>query len=145
MLATAKNRLHSEEGRSHSLKLDQAKHRPSRRSPRPILRVGNWGVGSKAVPTFHEEGEVQVLSLGTCTSPLPAPALLCLTLAPSCLPRAGLPALFPVLCCALLSFHAHAQSHACASISDFLLLTFARQGANRCDSALSESWLLMRS
>lgn len=75
LLATAKNRLHSEEGRSHSLKLDQAKHRPSRRSPRPILRVGNWGVGSKAVSTFHEEGEVQVLSPGTCNSACPCPAL----------------------------------------------------------------------
>lgn len=101
LLATAKNRLHSEGRKSHSLslKLDQAKHRPSRRSPRPILRVGNWGVGSKAVPTFHEEGEVQVLSPGTCTSDCLPPALPCFALPwpQSCLPRAGFPALFPVL------------------------------------------------
>jgi hypothetical protein len=141
-LASNNEKQASQRGRSHSLKLDQAKHRPSRRSPRPILRVGNWGVGSKAVPTFHEEGEVQVLSPGTCTSACPCPAL------PYLGPKAvylGQGSLLSSPCCALLSLHAHTQSHACASISDFLLLTFARQGANRCDSALSESWLLMRS
>ena len=113
LLATAKNRLYSEEGRSHSLKLDQAKHRPSRRSPRPILRVGNWGVGSKAVPTFHEEGEVQVLSPGTCNS---APALPCFALPWPQAVYLGQGSLLSSPCCTVLYSHSmptrsHTHAH----------------------------------
>lgn len=106
-------------------------------------QFSEWGIGEwspRLSPHFMRKERyryfLQVPAPPTAC-PLPFPAL------PYLGPKAvylGQGSLFSSPWCSTLT-----QSHAYASISGFLLFTFARQGANRCDSALSESWLLMRS